>query len=159
MVEAIETFGVPFSAPVNATIADGSATVSIVDDDSGGGGGPVTLTLAVGSGDSDANEVSGALQSGSTMWIGNEAATGSIAAARFAGVAIPRGATVTSAHLEVRAAATNWNRIAFEYAAEAAGQSAALRTGSAAFAAAAVGGARQSPHRRAVGQRHLVHAR
>ena len=129
LVEASETFGVQLSAPVNATIADGSATVLIVDDDSGGGGGPVTLTLAVGSADSDANEVSGALQSGSTMWVGNEAATGSIAAARFAGVAIPRGATVTSAHLEVRAAATNWNRIAFEYAAEASGQSAPFGPG------------------------------
>ena len=90
---------------------------------------PITLTLAVGSADSDANEVAGALQSGSTMWIGNEAATGSIAAARFAGVTIPRGATVTSAHLEVRAAATNWNRIAFEYQAEASGQSAPFGPG------------------------------
>ena len=39
LVEASETFGVQLSTPVNATIADGSATVSIVDDDSGGGGG------------------------------------------------------------------------------------------------------------------------
>jgi type IV pilus assembly protein PilY1 len=89
----------------------------------------VTLTLAVGSGDSDANELSGTLQSGSTMWIGNEAAIGSIAAARFDGVAIPRGAIVTSAHLEVRSAVTNWTRTAFEYAAEASGQSAPFGPG------------------------------
>ena len=132
--EPAETLTLTLFSPAGATIADGSGTGTINDDDSGGGGGgggggTVTLTLAVGSGDSDANEMSGALQSGSTMWIGNEAATGSIAAARFAGVTIPRGATVTSAHLEVRAAATNWNRIAFEYATEASGQSAPFGPG------------------------------
>ena len=43
---------------------------------------------------------------------------------------IPAGATVTSARIELTAAMTQWNTVAFEFAAEAAGNSAAFSAAS-----------------------------
>jgi hypothetical protein len=51
---------------------------------------------------------------------------GSYLGLRFTGVSIPAGATVTAARLEVSAATTQWNRVAFEAAAEASTNSAPL---------------------------------
>jgi hypothetical protein len=43
---------------------------------------------------------------------------------------VPAGATITAARIEVTAATTQWNSVAFEFAAEAAGNSAAFSTAS-----------------------------
>ena len=62
-----------------------------------------------------------------TAWLGTaSSATASYAGFRFANVTIPAGATITSARLETNAASTQWNRIAFEFAIEAAANSAAF---------------------------------
>jgi chitinase len=125
-VESTETFALVLASPVNATIADGTGVGTIVDDDAAGGG-PTTVTLQVTSADGDVNETNGALESAGTVWIGNAAAGApSYFGARFVNVGIPRGATVTSARLEVRAAITTWNMQAYEFAADASGNSAAF---------------------------------
>jgi hypothetical protein len=125
VAEPTESFTVILANAVNATMATGTGVVTILDED-GGTGGPVTLTLNVASGDGDVNEQANVLESGSSMWMGNAAASGSYAATRFGNVSIPRGASITSAHLEVRAASTAWTRIAFEFAGDASGNSAAF---------------------------------
>ena len=129
-VESAETFAVNLSAPTNATIADGSATGTIVDDDSAGGGTPVTVTYAIGAGGDDVNEEGTTFAPGSTgVWIGNaSSATASYLGLRFTGVTIPAGATISDAHLELTASTTQWNAVAFELAAEAAVNSAAFST-------------------------------
>jgi hypothetical protein len=129
-VEGTETFAVTLSSPVNATIADGSAAGTIVNDDSGGGG-PVAATFVVASGGDDVNEDGSRFFSKDRLWVGNgSSATASYLGLRFTGVAVPAGATITAARLEVTAAATQGNAVAFELAAEASGNSSAFSKGS-----------------------------
>jgi hypothetical protein len=128
-VEATETFAVTLSNPVNASIGDGSAVGSIVNDDSAGG--PVTATYVVASGADDVNEESTTFTPAGQLWIGNgSSAAASYLGLRFTGVSVPAGATITAARIEVTATATQWNATAFEFAAEAAGNSAAFSTAS-----------------------------
>jgi hypothetical protein len=122
-VEPNETFTLQLSNPTGATIADGTAVGTIVDDD--GGSGPVTATFTMAAGDDDVNEEGTALTVDGPLWIGNgSSAAASYLGLRFTGVSIPAGATVTSARLELTAAATQWNAVSFEMAAEATGNSA-----------------------------------
>lgn len=122
-VEPDETFTLLLSNAVGATIADGSGLATILNDD--GTGGPVTATYLVATGADDVNEEGASFSSGAGLWVGSGAsATGSYLGLRFTGVTIPAGATITSAFLELTASTTQWTAIAFELAAEAAGNSA-----------------------------------
>lgn len=87
---------------------------------------PITVTQAVTSGPDDVNEDGTNFSAGgNTIWLGNGAsATASYTGLRFTGVALPRGATVTSAHLEVVSSKTQWVGLSFSIAAEAADTSA-----------------------------------
>ena len=123
VVEPNETFSLTLSNPVGATIADGSAVGTIVNDD--GGSGPVTSTFTVAAGADDVNEEGTTLTPAGSLWVGNGAsATASYLGLRFTGVSIPSGATITAARVELTASTTQWNAVAFEFAAEAAGNSA-----------------------------------
>ena len=90
----------------------------------------MTVTLPVLSGADDVTEEAGVITAdGSDVWLGNgSSTTASFAGLRFANVAIPNGATITSARLEVNALGTEWHRINFEFAMEAAATSAAFTT-------------------------------
>jgi len=127
IAEQSETFSVLLSNPANATIADGAGVGTVADDD-----GPTTATFQIAAGADDVNEDgSGFDASGSSLWLGSGAsATASYTGLRFTGVTVPQGATIVSAHLEVYAASTQWNSIAFDFAAEAAGDSAAFSSSS-----------------------------
>jgi len=128
VAEQAETFSVVLSNPTNTTIADGTGVGTIVDDD----GGATTATFPIASGADDVNEDGASFDAGgSSVWLGTGAsAAASYAGLRFTGVSIPQGATIVSAHLDVHAAATQWNSITFEFAAEAAQNSAALSAAS-----------------------------
>jgi hypothetical protein len=120
--EPTETFQVTLSAPVNAGLADGSGAGTIADDDTPTG--PTTATFAIAAGADDVNDDGAAFApGGTTMFVGNGGGA-SFAGLRFTNLAIPRGATVTSARVQLRASATQWNSIAFEWAAEASGNAA-----------------------------------
>ncbi|MGE0125482.1 MAG: Calx-beta domain-containing protein [Vicinamibacterales bacterium] len=128
-VEPDETFTLTLSSPVGATITDGSAVGTIVNDD--GVAGPVTVTHVVAAGGDDVNEEGASFSPDGALWVGNgSSAAASYLGLRFTGVSIPAGATVTAARLELTAAATQWNSVAFEIAAEAAGHSAAFSAAS-----------------------------
>ena len=129
LVESAETFTVGLSAPTNATIADGTGQATITDDDMAGGT-PVTVTVQIAAGGDDVNQDGTALATGvSGVWLGTASSTtSSYAGLRFVNLTVPRNATVTSARLEVNAAATQWQTMAFEYAIEAAANSAAFAT-------------------------------
>jgi hypothetical protein len=127
-VEPTETLVVNLGTPINATIADAQGVGTLTNDD--GGSTTVTVTLPVLSGADDVNEVAGEIAAnGSDLWLGNgNSTTASFAGLRFANVAIPNGATITSAHLEVNALGTQWHRLNFEFAMEAAATSASFTT-------------------------------
>ena len=116
------------SAPVNATLADAQGVGTITNDEAGPA--IVTVTFPVAAGADDVNEVTNVLTAGdATVWLGNAAsATASFAGLRFANVTIPAGAIITSARLEVNAPSTQWQRMAFEFAAHAAANSPAFTT-------------------------------
>ena len=84
-----------------------------------------TATFQVAAGADDIYEEGASFLPGDLeTWLGNgPAGVTSVTALRFAGVTIPQGAEIVSARLEVNAAATQWNQLAFEIAAEAAGSS------------------------------------
>ena len=64
------------------------------------------------------------------MWVGNAASpTASFSGFRFANLAIPPGAVVTSARLELRAASQQWLSMNFEFAVEAVGEQRAVLGG------------------------------
>ena len=129
-VEPNETFTLGLSNPVGATIADGTGVATIVNDD-GGGGGPVTATFTIAAGGDDVNEEGTSFAPDGALWAGNgSSATQSYLGLRFTGVTIPAGATVTAARIELMAAMTQWNTVGFEFAAEAAGNSAAFSAAS-----------------------------
>lgn len=126
--EGTETFTLQLSSPSGALIGTGTGTASIFDDD-GGGGGPVTATYVAAE---DANE-DGATYSPSISpgWVGTGQTAGAgYLGVRFTGVAVPVGATVTAARLEVTSPATQWSALGFDMAAEAAANSAPFSTGS-----------------------------
>ncbi len=128
-VESTETFTVVLSNPVNAIVADGTGLGTIVNDDSAAG--PVTATFVVAAGADDVNEEGATFTANGSQWIGNgSSAAQSYLGLRFTGVAIPAGATITAARVELTASSTQWNSVAFEFAAEAAGNSAAFSTSS-----------------------------
>jgi hypothetical protein len=124
VVEANETFTLTLQSPVNATLGDASGTGTITNDDAAGG--PATVTVPIGSGADDVNQEGAAVATdGATVWLGSGAsAVPSYAGLRFASVAIPRNAVITSARLEVQAASTQWLTIGFEVGLEAAASSA-----------------------------------
>ena len=124
IVESTETFALGLSAALNATIADADGVATITDDDTATG--PTTATFAIAAGADDVNEVTNTLTAtATTLFVGTANGT-SHAGFRFTGVTIPRGATVTSARVQVRASSTQWNAKQFEWAAEAAGNAAAF---------------------------------
>jgi hypothetical protein len=124
--EPNETFVVNLSAPGNATIADAQGQGTITNDEAG----PVivTVTFPVITGADDVNEVNATLTTAdSTAWLGTaNSAANSFAGLRFANVTVPAGAIITSARLEANAASSQWTTMAFEFAAEAAVNSAAF---------------------------------
>jgi hypothetical protein len=132
LAESNETFSVELFNVVRAVVGTGVGTATIVDDDGGGGGGTVTATYVVASGTDDVNEDGGAFTTdGGRVWMGTAGTVGgSYLGLRFTGVTIPAGATVTAARLEVSATTTQWNRVAFEAAAEASTNSAPLTASS-----------------------------
>jgi hypothetical protein len=119
--EPNETFTVTLSGSVNATLADGSGLGTIVDDDAGGG--PITLTLQIAAGADDVNDTTALNPSSASIWLGNETVAGSYTGLRFTNVAVPPGAIITSARLEVNASSTTWIGMEFEHAIEAAANS------------------------------------
>ncbi len=128
--EPNETFVVNLTAPGNATIADAQGVGTITNDDAGAA--TVTVTFQVAAGGDDVNEEAAALNADqSNGWLGNASSTtGNWAGYRFTNVSIPAGATITSARLEANAASTQWQRMAFEFAMEAAVNSAAFTAAS-----------------------------
>ncbi len=92
--------------------------------------GPVTASWQVATGANDVNEVNNALTTNATaVWLGNAGSTStSFAGFRFVGVAIPAGAIISSAHLEVTSASDQWIGIQFLMAADLTGNSAAFST-------------------------------
>jgi len=68
---------------------------------------------------------------GTTIWIGTGAnPSASFAGLRFAGVTIPRGATIISAHIEVYSTQGQWIAITLQMAGDASDNSAAFSTSS-----------------------------
>lgn len=89
---------------------------------------PVTATFTIASGADDVTEEGTFYDpSGSPLWVGTgSSVTASYTGFRFTNVTIPRGATISSARLEVAASSTQWIGIALELTAEASGNSAAF---------------------------------
>ncbi len=92
--------------------------------------GPQTVTFTIKSATDDVNEDGASLvTNGTTIWIGNGGnATASFAGLRFAGVTIPRGATIVSAHLEVYSSQSQWIPITLQMAGDASDNSAVFST-------------------------------
>ena len=91
-----------------------------------GADGAHTDTFAVASALDDVNEDGGVVEPfGGSVWFGTGGSPdGSFTGLRFVNVDVPRGATITSAHLEVRSAATGWISIGLEFGIEATGDAA-----------------------------------
>ena len=85
-----------------------------------------TVTFQVAAGSDDANQQAATITTdAATVFLGNaNASQVNTTGFRFAGVAIPPGAVVSAATLEVTASATQWSAMSFEVAAEAAVNSA-----------------------------------
>ncbi len=109
--------------PTNATLADASGAATITNDDTAAG--PATITVPIAVAGDDVNQEGTSLSAASsTVWLGTGApSVTALTGLRFAGVGIPRNATITAARLEVQAASTQWLSIGFELGAEAAGSS------------------------------------
>jgi hypothetical protein len=122
-VEPAETFTLTLSGPTNATLADASGTATITNDDVTTA--PGTVSVQIASGGDDVNQEGTSFSAGSsTIWLGTAApSVAALTGLRFAGVGIPRNATITSARLEVQASSTQWLSIGFEIGAEAAATS------------------------------------
>ena len=91
-----------------------------------GADGAHTDTFTVASALDDVNEDGGVVEPfGGSVWFGTGGSPdGSFTGLRFVNVDVPRGATITSAHLEVRSAATGWISIGLEFGIEATGDAA-----------------------------------
>jgi hypothetical protein len=129
-VEPTETLTVTLTSPTGATVADGSATGTVTNDD----GLPVeqTVTFQVATGADDVGEGNTTFTAGgNTLWVGNGQLPGThVAGLRFVNVTLPANAVILTAHLEVTPAATQWNLLAYEAAVEAAAHSAAFSAAS-----------------------------
>jgi hypothetical protein len=131
ITEPTESFSATLAGAANATIGDNTGVATVTDDDTGPPpSGPVTATFQIAAGTDDVNEDGTTFDaSGGTVWVGNASVnTASYTGLRFTGVSIPRNATITSARLEVNAAATQWIGLGFEIGIEAASTSAPFGT-------------------------------
>ena len=129
-IEPNETFVVNLTLPVGATIADSQGVGTITNDDAPAV--PVTVTLQVGAGGDDVNEINGALTiAAADGWIGNGASkTTSFAGLRFVNVPIPANAVITSARLETQSSNTLRERMSFQVGIEAVANSAVFSAAS-----------------------------
>jgi outer membrane protein assembly factor BamB len=109
----------PASTPT-AAIPTSTATVS--------GGQTVTITAQVAASSDDANQDSSALDlTSGTVWLGNaSSATASYTGLRFTNLALPPGATINSARLQLYSSQSQWIGISLNLAAEAIGNSPAF---------------------------------
>lgn len=91
-----------------------------------------STTVSIKSSADDVNEAGGAFDATtSAIWIGNGGTTTtSYTGLRFTGVAIPRGATITSAQLQFYSVQKTWITINLQVAGEAIGNSAVFSSGS-----------------------------
>jgi hypothetical protein len=91
-----------------------------------------TLTSQIAASSDDVNEVNGTLTTNSNkIWLGNGGSTTtSYTGLRFVNVAVPAGATITSAHLQVYSSQNQWIDYSFTIAAEAIGNSATFTASS-----------------------------
>jgi len=87
-----------------------------------------SVTTQIGSSADDVNEINSTLTSNATtVWLGNGgSATTSYTGLRFASVAIPAGATISSAQLQVYSSQSQWMTLSFNMFADASGNSAAF---------------------------------
>jgi len=85
----------------------------------------VTLTVQIGASANDGNQDGSSFDSGSaSVWLGTGASTtSSYTGLRFANLAIPAGATINSARLQVYSNQSQWLRVSMSLAAEAIGNS------------------------------------
>lgn len=91
---------------------------------------PGLLTAQVSSANDDVNQINSTLDAGqSTVWLGNASGT-SRTALRFNNVALPQGATITNAYLEVYSSQSQWQNMAFSIRGDNVGNSAAFSTSS-----------------------------
>jgi len=88
-------------------------------------GSTVTITAQVAASSDDANQDSGSLDlTSATLWLGNSSGTtGSLTGLRFTNLAIPPGATINSAQLQVFSSQSQWLSISISLTAEAIGNS------------------------------------
>jgi hypothetical protein len=85
----------------------------------------VTLTAQVAASSDDANQDGSSLSlTSATLWLGNAASTtSSYTGLRFASLALPAGATINSARLQVYSSQTQWLSLSLSIAADATGNS------------------------------------
>jgi hypothetical protein len=83
------------------------------------------IILQIASGTDDVNQSSGVFEASNVdLWLGNSGSTsGQYLALRFTDVAIPPGAVIHAAHLEVYPIVDQWIYLAYDFAAEAADDS------------------------------------
>jgi RHS repeat-associated protein len=112
--------------PTNTSTATASATPAPTATS-----GSSTLTTQVSASSDDVNQDNTSLTTtSSTVWLGNASSTtSSYTGLRFNNLAIPQGATITSAHLEVFSSQSQWLTMNFNIAAEAIGNSPTFSTG------------------------------
>jgi hypothetical protein len=91
-----------------------------------------SITSQPAQGSDDANEDGSALTTNSTtLWFGNGASTSkSYLGLRFNNVTVPRGATITSAKLQVYSSQSQWIYVDVQFAAEASNNAATFSTSS-----------------------------
>jgi hypothetical protein len=114
---------VPTNRPTNTPTATNTPTSTPSPTASTTGG---TLTRQIAARGDDVNQDGSALQtSGTTIWLGNATSTNSsYTGLRFTNITIPKGAVITSAHLEFYSVANQWISISMQIAADAADNSA-----------------------------------
>jgi len=107
------------SATARPATATPSSTATV------GGGQTVTITAQVAASSDDANQDGSALDlTSGTLWLGNASSTASsYAGLRFTNLALPPGATINSARLQVFSSQIQWLGVNFNLAAEAIGNS------------------------------------
>jgi len=118
----------PTSAPTSTPTAVGTvstATSTPTATPTVSAGSTVTITAQVAASSDDANQDGGSLDlTSSTLWLGNASAiTGSLTGLRFTNLAIPPGATINSAQLQVFSSQSQWVSISLSLTAEAIGNS------------------------------------
>lgn len=89
---------------------------------------PGSVNVQVNLGSDDAYQVGATMTDSTTLWVGNETASGSYSAFRFNNLTIPQGATITSARLEVYSVQNQWVNLSYEMAFEDVGNSTTFTT-------------------------------